>query len=179
MIEHAHEDHEIEPLAKRAHVIDGALPELDIAKAQRVGREPPLGKIARIALDPQHASRPPLLHLKAVEARVAADVEHTRPRQVVREGVGKARPFEVRIIAQKMVGCGPQPVTEVNVVEPGRQGRDTISQTAHAHPPAAGRPAGRTSPDSACARWRIGSTVALTVPFRPLIGRPHSKEQHS
>ena len=75
MVEHAHEQHDVEPLAQRADVVDRQLPELDLGSAD-LGGEPRLRQIVVVEVDAEHALGAAPLHLDRVEAGVAADVEH-------------------------------------------------------------------------------------------------------
>src|SRR4051812_47139962 len=77
MIEHAHEDHEVEGLADRTDVIDVELGELDyIVVAEHLGGEPGLIEIALVAVDAEHAARSAAFHFDRIEAGIAANVEN-------------------------------------------------------------------------------------------------------
>ena len=127
VVEHAHEDHEVEPLAERADVIDRELGELDVVEAERLGREPRLREIAVVAVDAEHPRRAAPLHLDRVEARVAADVEHGLAGEVRRHGIGEATELGARIVAEEMVGRGLD-AAQIDIVEPGSQRLDPFPQ---------------------------------------------------
>ena len=50
VIEHAHEQHQVEALAEGRQLVDRHLPELDVG-VQHLRREPGLGEVARIGVD--------------------------------------------------------------------------------------------------------------------------------
>ena len=58
MVEHAHEDDDVEAAAERSDVVDGEAPELDIVLAERLGGEPRLGEVAPVAVDAEHEIGP-------------------------------------------------------------------------------------------------------------------------
>ena len=122
VVEHAHEEHEVEPLAQRADVVDRELAELDL-EPSHLGGEARLGEVALVAVDAEHARGAAPLHLDGVEAGVAADVEHGLAGQVGRDRVGEAPPLHRRVVAEEMVGRGPTP-SQVDVVEPGPERLD-------------------------------------------------------
>ena len=109
VVEHAHEDHEVEALAQRRDVVDRQVAELDAPSlagpAQRLGRQPRLRQIALVAVDAEHPRRAAPLHLDRVEAGVAADVEHALAGHVGGQRVGEAGELEVGIVAQEMIGA--------------------------------------------------------------------------
>jgi hypothetical protein len=117
MIEHAHEEHDVEALAQGTDVVDRELAELDVL-ARHFGREARLREVALVEIDAEHARGAALLHLDRVEAAVAADVEHGLAREVLRDRVREAAPFDGGVVAEEMVRGGPGAV-EVDVVEPG------------------------------------------------------------
>ena len=90
VIEHAHEEHEVEPLAERADVVDRQLAELDVEPVD-LGGEAGLREIVLVEIDAEHALGAAPLHLDRVEAAVAADIEHGLAGQVRRDRVGEAR----------------------------------------------------------------------------------------
>jgi hypothetical protein len=78
VVEHAHEEHEVEALAEEGHVIDRELQELDL-HPRDLGGEARLREVARVGVDPDDAGGAAPLHLDRIEARVAAHVEHALP----------------------------------------------------------------------------------------------------
>ena len=117
VVEHAHEEHEVEALAQRADVVDGQLAELDVEPGD-LGGEAGLGQVVVVEVDAEHALGAAPLHLDRVEAAVAADVEHGLAGEVRRDRVGERSPLHRRVVAEEMVGRGRDAV-EVDVVEPG------------------------------------------------------------
>jgi hypothetical protein len=128
MVEHAHEDHEVELLADRGHIIDRQVGELDALEPEHLARQPRLGKVALVAVDAEHARRAAPLHLDRIETRVAADVEHALAAQIVRNDMGESLEFEARIIAEEMVGRCRHAVAEIDIVEPRAQRFDFFAQ---------------------------------------------------
>ena len=75
VVEHAHEQHEVELLAERADVVDREVAEFDV-EAVDLGGEARLRQIVLVEVDAEHALGAAPLHLHRVEAGVAADIEH-------------------------------------------------------------------------------------------------------
>ena len=90
MIEHAHEQHDVEPFLQLGHVIDGELAKLNLEAAD-LGGEPRLVEIVLVEIDPEHPPGAAPLHLERVEAGIAADVEHACPAQVGGKCVANCR----------------------------------------------------------------------------------------
>src|SRR3954454_1261242 len=84
MVEHAHEHDEVERLITHeiVDVIDVDALE-DHVQAELLTRKARLIEVNGIVIDTQHATGSAALHLKTVEAGVAADVEHRLAAQVV------------------------------------------------------------------------------------------------
>ena len=137
MVQHAHEDHEVEPLPDRAHIVDVELGELDIVIAERFAREPGLREIALVAVDAEHARRAAALHLDRIEAGVAADVEHALARKILRQMRREAAEFRAWIIAEEMVGRGPH-AAEVRCCGTTGRALRSAPQDRFAEPSAAG-----------------------------------------
>jgi hypothetical protein len=74
VVEHAHEDDEVEALPEAGDVVDVEAAELDV-EAGGLGGEAGLGEVALVAVHPEDAGGAAALHLEGVEAAVAADVE--------------------------------------------------------------------------------------------------------
>jgi hypothetical protein len=130
VVEHAHEDHEIELLTQRADIVDRQVAELDIIDTECRGGKTRLRQIAVVAIDAEHAVRATPLHLDRIEAGVAADVEHALAGEIGRQCRRETTIFEAGIIAQEMVRRGPQPITQIDVLEPGRERLDLGLQVA-------------------------------------------------
>ena len=139
MVENAQEQHEVEALGQRGHVVDRELREFDV-NAHHLRGEAGLAQIGVISVDAQHPRRTPPLHLDRVEAAVAADIEHSAPAQIGRQRMREAAPFDRRVVAEEMLGGGRHPA-EVDVVEPRAQRRRLAADLVAASPviAAAGR----------------------------------------
>src|SRR5438309_7123214 len=109
MVEHAHENHEVELLSQATDFINVELRELDVVEAQRFCRKPRLRKIALVAVDTEHATGAAALHLDRIEAGVAADVEYALAGKVLRQLRREAAKLCAWIIAEEMLWRGPHP----------------------------------------------------------------------
>lgn len=101
MIEHAHEQHEIEALPKPCDIIDRHLSEFDIEPGL-IGGKLRLAQIMRIGID---ANDPPCLaalHFQCVKSGIAANIEHAAPAEILRQQMAKSLPFEGGVISQRM-----------------------------------------------------------------------------
>lgn len=98
MVEHTHEDHQVEGLAELRNVVDGHLPEFDV-EPRPLGGEMRLGEVVGIGFEPQHPACVSPLHLHCVKAGIAADVEDAHAGQVIGNDIAETRPFERRIVA--------------------------------------------------------------------------------
>src|SRR5207253_531382 len=101
VVEHPHEDDEVEALAQSADIVDVGLRELDVVMAERLGGEPRLGEVALVAVNAEHARGAAALHLDRIETRVAADVEHALAGDVG-QFAGEPAELGARIIAKEM-----------------------------------------------------------------------------
>src|SRR4051812_27540482 len=126
MVENAHKKNDVETFPQPRHVVDRHIAELN-RHATYLGGERRLAQIAWVAIDTDDAVGATPLHLEGVEARIAADVEGGHPCQVGWNGIGEAAPFEVRIVAEEMVGSGSDAV-ELEVVEPWRERLDPVTK---------------------------------------------------
>src|SRR5207248_314319 len=79
------------------------LTELDLRVIHFRG-EAGLGKIARIGIDSDDPPRAPALHLKRIEAGIAADVKHGLAREIRWNSVLEPAPLEGRVVSEKMIG---------------------------------------------------------------------------
>lgn len=131
MVEHPEKKHEVESLAEESDIVDRELPELDLLAAD-FGGEARLGQIVRVGVDADDARGPATLHLDAVEARVAADVENRSSRQVRGNRVAKALPFDSRVIAEKMAGGGGH-AAQVDVLKPLPERFDSAPDLVSVH----------------------------------------------
>ena len=125
MIENAQKQDDVEPLADAAHVVNRELTELDLDPGD-LGGEGGLGQIVGIGIDGHDPLGAAALHLDGVEAAVAADVEHGLAGEIGRDGVREALPFDVGIVAQEMLGRGPD-AAQPHVVEPWSQLVDALA----------------------------------------------------
>jgi hypothetical protein len=126
VIEHAHEQDDVEALAQGPDVVDGALSELDVLPCHPGGKAR-LFEVPGVGIEPEHARGPAPLHLDGVEASVATDVQHALAGQVGRQRVAEAAPLHGRIVTEEMVRRGPDAL-EVDVVEPLAQRIDLPPQ---------------------------------------------------
>ena len=76
-----------------------------------------LGEVHLVAVDPEHTIGTTALHLDAVKAAVAADVEHRLSTEVFGDRMRETRELRTRIISEEMVGRRLDSA-EVHVVEP-------------------------------------------------------------
>src|SRR5690349_7327169 len=100
VIEHTHEDHDIELLAELCDVVDGELFQLDV-QIENLRRQFRLREVPRIGINADDAIRSALLHLNGVEAAVAPYIENRLPTEVFRNRVGKPPPLELRIVSKE------------------------------------------------------------------------------
>ena len=123
VIEHAHEQHQVKPLAERRHLINRKLPQLDVHAADFRGKTG-LGQIFRIKINPDYPRCPAALHFDGVEAGIAPNIEHGFAAKIGWKSIGKLAPFHLGIIAQEMIGRSPHAL-QIQIMEP-------LSQLAHA-----------------------------------------------
>ena len=74
VVEHAHEQHDVEALVEPTDLEHRQLAQLDVDAAD-LGGEAGLREVALVAVDAEHALGATALHLDGIEAAVAADVE--------------------------------------------------------------------------------------------------------
>jgi len=116
MIKDPHEDHEVEPLPQGGEIVDRQFSELDVG-AVDLGRQPGLGQVPVVEIDPKNPFCAAALHLQRVETGVAADIEDAPAAQILRKRVSEAREFRTRIVLQKMMGRSLD-AAEIQVVKP-------------------------------------------------------------
>src|ERR1700760_4110687 len=102
MIKDTHEEHKIELAGNRVHVIDGILGKFDI-ELQGFGGKTRLIQVTIENVNAQHALSAALFHLNAVEAAVAANIEHRCAGKISGQRRGNPLPLYVGKIAQKVV----------------------------------------------------------------------------
>src|SRR3954464_15087700 len=103
VIEHAHEQHDIEYLPKRRQVVHRHLTELDL-ESRDLGGKARLRQISWIAVDADPARRSAPLHFDRVEPAIAADIENSAPAKIRRDGVRQVAPLDRRVVSEKMIG---------------------------------------------------------------------------
>ena len=130
VIEDAHEEHEIEPLAEGGQLVHRHLAEFD-ARPGDFGRKAGLREIPVVGVDAEDPGGAAPLHLDGIEAGIAADVEHAP----AGEGVGERAPLDGRIITEKMLRRRLH-AAKVDVVKP-------VAKRAHAIANGLGRELGR------------------------------------
>ncbi len=116
MIEHAEEQHDVEPLLESSDLIDRQLAEFDVETVD-LGGELRLVEIVLVEIDAEHPSGAAPLHLDGVEPAIAADVEHARAGKIGRQRMAELPPFVLRIVAEEMLGRGGD-AAELDIVEP-------------------------------------------------------------
>src|SRR5690606_16610506 len=121
MVEDPHEEHIVETRAEEIDVVHVQPPELDV-QTVHLGREPRLSQVSLVVVDAQDPGPTPTETL-SVEPRVAPDVQDRRTRQVLGEMPPDVQPDLLEEVAERMVRCRPNPMPEVDVVEPGPQFR--------------------------------------------------------
>ncbi len=131
VVEHTHEEDEVELLADAVDVVDVHLGELDL-DADDARREARLLEVGLIGVDAEHARGAAALHLDRVEAAVAADVEHSLAAQVARERVLEALELDARIVAEEMPRRRHH-AAEVHVVVPGAALADALRDLFTGH----------------------------------------------
>ncbi len=138
VVEHAHEDHQVEAFAQGGHVINAGLAELDPVHVQHLRRKAGLRQIAGVGVDPQDAGGPPPAHLEAVEARVAADVQNGLAGQIRGHQMREAGELVGGIIAQEMPGRSAD-AAKVEVLEPRAKPFGLLGDLRCVHRPSASR----------------------------------------
>src|SRR4051812_32268426 len=102
VIEHSHEQDDVEFLPQRRDIVNIELLELNVHSA-RLGGKTGLLQISEIGIDANNPGGAPLLHLYGVEASVAANIKNGLAAQVARNALLKHSPLNRRIVAQKMI----------------------------------------------------------------------------
>src|SRR5690606_17925260 len=123
VIEDAHEQHDVEPLAQARNVVDRKAAQLDV-HATHLRSETRLREAILVEIDGDHASRAATLHFDGVEAAAAPDVEYATAGDAIADGGSEARPFDRGIIAERMVRRGLYAI-EIDIVEPGAERLDS------------------------------------------------------
>src|SRR5690348_17140646 len=116
VIEHAHEQDDVETLADRADVIHREWTKFDIETGNARGKAR-LIEITLVAIDAQHPRGTASLHLDGIEAAVAANVEDALAGEILRDLVAEALPHDGGKIAEKMIGRGGD-AGKAEIVEP-------------------------------------------------------------
>src|SRR5204862_4695343 len=123
VIEHAHEEDEIELFAELRDIVNGELAKLDVC-AEHFGGEAGLSEISLVEIDADDTVSSAAFHFDGVVTGVATDVQNSSAGKVFRQREGKRAPFRGGIIAEEMVGRGLDAV-EVEIVEPAAEFADT------------------------------------------------------
>lgn len=157
VVQHAHQQDDIEPLSEFGDVIDGQLSKLDVHRAD-LGREAGLREIAVTGVESDNLSRPAPLHLDRVEAGVATDIEHGLAAEVPRH-TGRDMPPENRGVVAQKVSRRRLHAGQVDIVEPIAQRGDTALDVRRGdreigHRP---QPCWTSRPSAACWRKRAGA----------------------
>src|SRR5438874_4496957 len=124
VVQHAKKKNDIKLLTKLLHVVNGEFAKFDFA-AERLRGKFCLGQISVVEIDRDDPVRAASFHLDAVEAAIAADIQHRLTAQVRRNRMLKSLPLYAWIIAQKMIWRGLHTI-EVEIVKPIAQFADTV-----------------------------------------------------
>ena len=89
VVEHTHEEHQVESLAKLREFVYGHPPELDVGGLD-LRREPRLRQVALVRVEAKNARGAAPLHFDGIEAGVTADVEHRPSGQVRRNRIPRS-----------------------------------------------------------------------------------------
>ena len=156
MVEDPMKEHIVETRAEEIDVVHVQPPELDV-QTVHLGREPRLSQVSLVVVDAQDPGPTPTETL-SVEPRVAPDVQDRAARQVLGEMPPDVQPDLLEEVAERMVRCRPNPMSEVDVVNQGpvptpawpetrndRCAPDTDESTADS-PPKSTPPPARTPP---------------------------------
>src|SRR5947209_8415146 len=124
VVQHAKKKNDIELLTELLHVVNGEFAKFDFA-AERLGGESRLGQISVVEINRDYAVGAAPFHLDAVEAAIAADIQHRLTAQVRRNRMLKPLPLYAWIIAEKMIWRGLHTI-DVEIVKPIAQFADTL-----------------------------------------------------
>src|SRR5579885_3231366 len=116
VIQHPHEDHDVECFTELADVINRKLSKLDDEPADLSGKSC-LSEVVIAAVDSDDPVGAAAFHFHRIESSVAADIEHRLAAQVGIDDLAEALPLYRRIIAQEMQGRSPDSA-EIKVVKP-------------------------------------------------------------
>jgi hypothetical protein len=116
VIQHTHEQHDVEPLMQIRNVIYRKLPELDV-EARNLGGKPRLRQIVWVEVHTEHALGSTAFHLERIEAAIAPDIEYAAAGKVGGNRSRKRAPFGGRIVA-KEVRRGGFNAVQIEVMEP-------------------------------------------------------------
>src|SRR3954452_1392099 len=116
VIEHAHEDHDVEPLAETPDVVDRELAKLDLELVHLRG-ETRLPEIFVHRVEAEHALRAASFHLHCVEARIASNVEHRLSCEILWNGIGEMPPLYFRVVTEEVTWGGRHAV-QIEIVKP-------------------------------------------------------------
>src|SRR5947199_6429173 len=101
MIEHAHEDHEVERLSEPSDVVDREIAKLDIELID-LGGKPRLRQIFFATVESENAVGPSALHLHRIKSGIASDVQNRLSFQRFGHDPREIAPLHRRVVAEKM-----------------------------------------------------------------------------
>src|SRR5690606_19066655 len=117
VIEHTHEEHEIEAALERGEVIDARLKQIDPrGDVELADRPPGLREKMRIHVDADDMCAPSG-EFDGVEACVAPDIECPPSAQVCGEVIRKLEPLVSGKVPQRMIRGSLRPVRQMEIVE--------------------------------------------------------------
>src|SRR5690606_29302345 len=131
-IEHPQKEHDVPAPLRARELVDLSLSKPNRPREPVALRRPPrLIEVVRVDVDRRHLGSP-LGELEAVKPRVAPDVEHRSPGEILRQVRGELLPLEVRKVPERMPWMRLRAIRKVQIVEPRSQAFDFSLEGAHA-----------------------------------------------
>src|SRR5689334_19848125 len=116
VVEHSHEEDEVEFPPEFLQIVDVQLAEFDL-DAVYFGGESSLREVTRVGVDADDVRGSPAFHLLRIEPSVTADVEHGLAGEIGRYGMRKRLPLALRVVAEEVMRSGLD-AAQVHVLEP-------------------------------------------------------------
>src|SRR6185503_17898126 len=101
VVEDAHEDHEIKFFVEGSDLPHGHAAELDVQVGYLRG-EASLREVVFIGIDAEYALGATALHFERIEPAIAADVEDGLSGKVLRQRIGEALVFDLRVVTEEV-----------------------------------------------------------------------------
>src|ERR1700760_504020 len=102
VIQHTHEDHQVEFLLQSCDIPYRHLSEFDIDTIHFSG-EASLSQIMQICVDPKYPICSAPLHLQGIKTRVATDIQHGPAVHIFGNHAVESSELDSRIVAEKML----------------------------------------------------------------------------